>query len=125
MKLQDPSQTRVVIVTLAETTPVQEAAHLQDDLRRAEIEPYGWVINRSLAATETRDPVLRARARAELDEMRAVAEHHAQRVFVVPWSADEPTGAAALRSLMGPHPERGDLDRQPLEPWLPRSNVRL
>ena len=38
-----------------ETTPVSEAAALQTDLRRADIEPYGWVII-SLAATGTRDP---------------------------------------------------------------------
>jgi arsenite-transporting ATPase len=102
MRLQDPSETRVVIVTLAETTPVQEAAHLQEDLRRAAIEPYGWVINRSLAATNTTDPLLRARAAAELSEIRAVKERHAKRVFIVPWSADEPTGVDALRQLMTP-----------------------
>jgi len=103
MRLQDPSETRVVIVTLAETTPVQEAAHLQEDLRRAEIEPYGWVVNRSLAATRTTDPLLRARAAAELGEIRRVTEQqHAKRVFVVPWSAEEPTGAGPLRGLMNP-----------------------
>ena len=43
MQLQDPKQTKVLIVTLAETTPVLEAAHLQDDLRRAGIEPWAWI----------------------------------------------------------------------------------
>jgi arsenite-transporting ATPase len=100
MRLQDPKHTRVVIVTLAETTPVQEAVHLQEDLRRAAIEPYAWVINRSLAATSTTDPVLSARASAELDEIRRVTEQHAERVFVVPWSDTEPVGAAALATLM-------------------------
>ena len=38
MQLQDPRQTKVLIVTLAETTPVLEAARLQADLRRAGIE---------------------------------------------------------------------------------------
>ncbi|MGZ3416160.1 MAG: arsenical pump-driving ATPase, partial [Isosphaeraceae bacterium] len=50
MRLQDPAYTRVILVTLPETTPVSEAAALQDDLRRAGIEPFGWVINKSLAA---------------------------------------------------------------------------
>ncbi len=50
MQLQDPEKTRVIIVTLAETTPVLEAAGLQQDLRRAGIEPRAWVINNSLAA---------------------------------------------------------------------------
>lgn len=100
VRLQDPSETRAVIVTLAGATPVPEAAHLREDLRRAEIEPDGWVINRSLAATSTTDPLLRARAAAELEEMRAVAARHAGRVFVVPWSTDEPMGAGALRGPM-------------------------
>lgn len=100
MRLQDPSETRVVVVTLAETTPVQEAAQLQEDLRRAEIEPYGWVINRSLAATRTADPVLSARACAEVDEIRRVKAQHAKRVFIVPWSQAEPVGAQALAALM-------------------------
>ena len=44
MRLQDPTQTKIMIVTLPETTPVLEAAHLQNDLQRAGIEPWGWII---------------------------------------------------------------------------------
>ena len=50
MQLQDPARTKVLIVTLAETTPVLEAAQLQDDLRRAGIEPWAWVVNNCIAA---------------------------------------------------------------------------
>ena len=50
MRLRDPEYTKILLVTLAETTPVSEAAPLQEDLRRAQIEPYAWVINSSLAA---------------------------------------------------------------------------
>jgi len=106
-RMRDPSETRVVIVTLAETTPVQEAAHLQDDLRRAEIEPYGWIINRSLAATQTTDPVLRTRALAELDQIELVRTRYARRLFIVPWSADDPVGDSSLRRLMNPGADRG------------------
>lgn len=56
--LQDPSHTRVLIVTHAETTPVLEAEALEDDLERADIRPYAWVINASLAAAGPRDRVL-------------------------------------------------------------------
>lgn len=49
MRLQDPEQTKILIVTLPETTPVLEATDLQNDLRRAAIEPWGWIINASLA----------------------------------------------------------------------------
>ena len=57
MQLQDPERTKVIIVTLPETTPVMEAARLQDDLERAGIKPWAWVINNSLAATNTTSPL--------------------------------------------------------------------
>ena len=47
-RLRDHEFTRVLIVTLPEATPVHEAAALQQDLRRAQIEPYAWIINQSL-----------------------------------------------------------------------------
>jgi hypothetical protein len=50
MRLQDEKQTKILLVTLAETTPVLEAANLQADLRRAGIEPWAWIINNSVAA---------------------------------------------------------------------------
>ena len=60
MQLQDPKQTKVLIVTLAETTPVLEAANLQDDLRRAGIEPWAWIVNNSVAAAHPHSPLLRS-----------------------------------------------------------------
>lgn len=63
MRLQDANYTRVILVTLPERTPVSEAGALQDDLRRAGIEPYGLIINKSMAATGTREPLLRSRLR--------------------------------------------------------------
>jgi len=101
MYLRDPAHTRIVLVTLAETTPVQEAAQLQNDLRRAEIEPFAWLVNRSLAASATSDPILVARARSEAIEMQNIVECHAGRLFVVPWSAEEPQGEQMLRALVG------------------------
>ena len=41
MRLQDEKQTKILLVTLAETTPVLEAAGLQADLRRAGIRAVG------------------------------------------------------------------------------------
>jgi len=61
-RLRDPEYTRIVLVTLAEPTPVHEAQSLQNELRRANIEPYAWVINRSLLAAGTGDPILASRA---------------------------------------------------------------
>jgi arsenite-transporting ATPase len=99
MRLQDPSYTRILIVTLPETTPVLEASALQDDLRRARIEPFAWVINGSLAAAHPRDPILRARAEAELAQIAKVREQLAQRVALIPFQAEEPVGIERLTAL--------------------------
>jgi arsenite/tail-anchored protein-transporting ATPase len=100
MRLQDPDHTRVLIVTLPETTPVSEAERLQEDLRRADIEPFAWIINQSLAAADTVDPVLAARARAELPLIERVRHQLAKRVAVVPMLATEPVGPERLRDLV-------------------------
>ena len=101
MQLQDPKQTKVLIVTLAETTPVLEAANLQTDLRRAGIEPWAWVINNSLTACAPAAPLLRQRARNELCEIEAVATQHAQRYALVPLMKNEPVGVQRLLDLAG------------------------
>lgn len=101
MQLQNPQQTKVLIVTLAETTPVLEAASLQVDLRRAGIEPWAWIINSSTAAASVKSWLLRQRAMNELREIHAVANDHAQRYAVVPLLKDEPIGAERLRALIG------------------------
>ncbi len=101
MQLQDSKQTKVLIATLAETTPVLEAANLQDDLRRAGIEPWAWVINNSIAATPVAAPLLRQRAENELREIDAVAHRHARRYAVVPLLREEPVGVERLLELAG------------------------
>ena len=60
-RIRDPEFTKVLIVALPEATPTHEAEDLQRDLRRADIEPYGWIINRSFAVSGTADPVLCAK----------------------------------------------------------------
>ncbi len=101
MRLRDPAATKIIIVTLPEPTPVSEAAQLQADLRRAGIEPFAWVINASLAATSTRDPLLRQRLAGEYEQIERVRRDHAKRVAVVPWVAEEPVGSTRLRALLG------------------------
>ena len=100
MQLQDPKQTKVLIVTLAETTPVLEAAGLQTDLRRAGIEPWAWIINNSLAGANPISPLLRQRAANELVQIDAVSTHYAHRWAVVPLQAEEPVGAERLQRLI-------------------------
>lgn len=102
MRMQDPKQTKVLLVTLAETTPVLEAADLQADLRRAGIEPWAWIINNSIAAAVTHSPLLRERAYNELKEIDAVARCHALRYAVVPLLKEEPVGENLLHLLIYP-----------------------
>ncbi|BBX68305.1 arsenical pump-driving ATPase [Mycolicibacterium psychrotolerans] len=101
MRLQDPDLTKVIIVTLAETTPVLEAAGLAQELERAHIHPWAWVINNSLAAAHPTSALLRRRAVAELPEIDKVRSDHADRVAVVPILATEPVGIQALEALTG------------------------
>ena len=99
MRLQDPDTTKVLLVTLPETTPVTQAAALQDDLRRAHIEPWAWVVNKSLAATGTVDPLLQARLLGEQQQTERIAQGLAQRTYALPWLAESPVGVAALGAL--------------------------
>ena len=97
MQLQDARRTKVIIVTLAEPTPVLEAAMLQAD--RADIDPWAWVINNSIAAAAPSSALLRQRAGTELREIDAVANRHARRYAVVPMLSIEPIGVRALLEL--------------------------
>ncbi|PMU86796.1 MULTISPECIES: arsenical pump-driving ATPase [unclassified Pseudomonas] len=100
MRLQDADYTKIILVTLPEATPVSQAAALQEDLRRADIEPFAWVVNKSLLATDTTDPLLRARLDSERKQMARVAEETNHAVIVVPWTAEPPVGVAGLKRLL-------------------------
>jgi len=99
MRLQDPDLTRVVLVTLPETTPVLEAEALQRDLERAGIHPYAWIVNQSISAAGTTSPFLLARAATEAGPLARV-DQLAERTAVLPLLAEEPVGAGALRRLV-------------------------
>lgn len=99
MRLQDASYTKVILVALPETTPVSEAASLQDDLRRAAIEPWAWVVNRSLARTGTADPLLQRRIAGEAAQIARIRGGLAQRMYLLPFCAEPPVGIARLLAL--------------------------
>ena len=98
-RLRDGSFTHVLMVTLPEATPVHEAAALQADLRRAQIEPFAWVINQSFIEAQSSDALLHARGAAELTFIREVTEQHFSRTALVPWVPKEPVGAERLQQL--------------------------
>jgi arsenite-transporting ATPase len=96
----------VLLITLAEPTPVLEATELQNDLERAGIHPWAWIINYSIAAARPRSPFLRQRAHSEVEQIQ-VAARLADRLALIPLLAQEPVGEdrlAALVSLKEPHP---------------------
>lgn len=98
-RLRDPAFTHMLLVTLPEATPVHEAGALQEDLRRAGIEPYAWVINQSLLGSGSCDPLLQRREQAEQRYVREVVDTLARRTAWLPWQAEEPQGPAALAKL--------------------------
>jgi arsenite-transporting ATPase len=101
-RLRDRNFTQILIVTLPEATPVHEAAMLQADLRRAQIEPFAWVINQSFAESGSRDPLLVARGHGEAQFIREVVEKHSKRTAIVPWVTEEPTGPERLQQFFKP-----------------------
>jgi arsenite/tail-anchored protein-transporting ATPase len=115
MRLQDPDYTKIILVTLPEVTPVSQAAALQDDLRRAKIEPFAWVVNKSLLATETHDPLLRARLEGERTQIERVRAQSANAVFVVPWAATAPVGVQALEALVTQGADAPRLDKSDVQ----------
>ncbi len=98
-RLRDPHFTRVLIVTLPEATPVHEAAALQSDLRRAEIEPFAWILNQVLTPLAISDPLLKQRQIHERKFLREVADVHARRMVMIPWQIEPPIGLSGLSGL--------------------------
>ena len=100
MRLQDTAYTKIILVTLPEVTPVSQAAALQDDLRRARIEPYAWVLNKSVLAAGTHDPLLKARLAGERKQIERMSSGLAQRLYALPWLPVPPIGIGELSKLV-------------------------
>lgn len=100
MRLADPDYTKAIIVTLPEPTPVLEARALADDLERAGIHPWAWVIDQALTGTPATSPLLRRRAALE-DRPISDVVGAAGRVALVPLREESPVGADALAALAG------------------------
>lgn len=99
-RLRNPKETGVVIVTLAEATPVLEASRLQEDLKRAEIVPTWWVINQSLYATSTTDPILKGRAASEKQWINKVSKELSQQCAMIPWIQEEKNSYDHLKEII-------------------------
>lgn len=99
-RLRNQSETEIVITTLPEATPVLEADRLQKDLKRAGIVPHWWVINQSLFATHTIDPVLSGRAMTEKVWIEKVRNELSERMAVIPWLDSENEGISQIKQLL-------------------------
>lgn len=90
MSLQDPQLSKIILVSLPETTPMREAGDLQNDLKRAGITPYAWLINQSLSMlTGITDPLLKSRASSETQVIETIKKTYAERTFGIPFMADK------------------------------------
>lgn len=98
-KLRNPKETEVIIVTLAETTPVHEAIGLEEDLKRAGIYNKWWVINSSLYATHTTNEILKGKARNEVHWINKVNEISEGHFALIEWNAKELKGEKLLDLL--------------------------
>jgi len=70
-----------------------------DSFRGAGIEPWGWIVNSSLAAGETSHPLLKKRAMSEQEQISRVQNDLSKRFAAVPMQANEPVGIEKLRGL--------------------------
>jgi arsenite-transporting ATPase len=85
MALQDHELSKILLISLPETTPMREAAALQEDLKRAGITPYAWVVNQSLSMQHgITDPLLRKRAAAEVAVIKNIENNLAPRTYGIP-----------------------------------------
>jgi arsenite-transporting ATPase len=88
-RIRDPQFTKIVIVSLAEATPTHEAEFLQNDLKRAGINPFGWVINRNFAISGSKDPLICAKGLDEINFIKETVNNLSTRTVVLPWTAKE------------------------------------
>lgn len=98
-RLRNADETEVIIVTLAEATPVYEAMRLEEDLKRANISTKWWVINSSLFQTRTTNKMLTAKASNEIVWINKVDAHANGKFAVIPWSPDEIKGNKLINLL--------------------------
>ncbi|HCM23706.1 MAG TPA: arsenical pump-driving ATPase [Ruminococcaceae bacterium] len=98
-RLKNPDDTEVIIVTLAETTPVYEAKRLSDDLKRAGLTVRWWVVNASYSMTETASGFLRTKAKEEVHWIQKVNEISDGNYAVIPWKPFEVKGKNLYRLL--------------------------
>jgi len=95
-KLRNADETEVIIVALAEATPVYEAVRLEKDLKRAGISSKWWIINSSLFAANTTNDILKAKASREISWINEISEISKGNFAVIEWKPEEVKGDKLL-----------------------------
>lgn len=98
--LKDKKFTKILLLALAEATPTHEAKALQEDLQRAGITPYAWVINRSFALCKTSNTVLKHKALNEVKYINEIKNTLSKKVVISPWIKDEINNSVTLKKLL-------------------------
>lgn len=105
-RLRDPAFTKVLLITLPESTPVHEAMRLERDLARAGIKPFAWVINQSLRPRDALGPIpvrnLCLATRAGAIPWSALGTHHGMPVLLCPLGWIRKSPSSDLRVLVKP-----------------------
>ncbi len=88
-RLCNSDETEVIIVTLAEATPVYEALRLEEDLNRANIAVNWWIINASFYYTSTSNEMLLAKAEHEVEWIKRIDNHTKGKFAAIDWKSNE------------------------------------
>lgn len=99
-RIKDKKFTKILLVALAEATPTHEAKDLQDDLKRAGINPYAWLVNRSFALTKSSNNLLCQKGLNELKYINEIKNDLASKLAISPWIADEINNEEVLNKLI-------------------------
>lgn len=91
-RLRNEKETEVIIVALAEATPVYEAMRLEEDLKRAGIHSRWWIINSSLYRSDTTNAMLKAKASNEIEWINKVDDLTGGTFAVIGWNPAELKG---------------------------------
>lgn len=88
-RIKDEKYTKILLVTLPEATPTHEAKDLQEDLKRAGIKPYAWIINRSFALTNSSNNLLCQKALNEIKYVNEIKNTLSSKTLIVSWKSNE------------------------------------
>ena len=98
-RIKDSKFTKLLITTLAEATPTHEAKTLQEDLQRAGITPYAWVVNKTFANSGTNNNLLCQKGLNELKYIDEIKNDLSRKTVISPWIAEELNNSESLEKL--------------------------